>query len=114
MKCVGDACPYSDTAWCNGGCRLHADARVAPMRTTPRAVENEFEPDAKIVEHCEQLLKDAQSGKLRGLAYGTVHHDGLVPSGSVEWGFVMASGAGFAVGESISRLRHAWDKDRDT
>lgn len=93
--------------------RTQIAAVVGTARFTPRAVENEFAPDPELIRHCEQLLEQARSGKLRAVAYGTVVHDGLVPAGEVNWGFYNAAGAGFALGESISRLRHAWDKDRD-
>lgn len=83
------------------------------ITTIPTEVRRPFAPDPKIIDHCERLLADAKSGKLRGLAYGVVYHDGLVPMGEVNWGFHSTVGAAFALGEAISRLRHAWDKDRD-
>lgn len=101
---------------CRGRCALEP-AAISPLtieRFKPRAVENQFEPDAKLIEHVERLLVDAKSGKLRGLAYAVVAHDGLVPAGKIDWGIVSVVGVNFALGESISRLRHAWDNEQDT
>lgn len=106
-------CPYRDTtAPCVGQCK-HSLPVVLTPTFKPRAVENEFAPDPKLIEHCERLLADAKSGKLRAVAYAVVHHDGLVPAGEINRGFYNVPGTGFALGESISRLRHAWDKDQD-
>lgn len=105
---------------CFGGLLDPKLVAVEPSRTqvvigsfTPRAVENEFAPDPELIRHCEGLLEQARSGKLRGVAYGVVHHDGLVPAGEINWGFYAVNGTSIALGESISRLRHAWDKERD-
>lgn len=111
-------CVYQDTAAsaCSGVCRLMNlpySPPVLPSPFKPRAVENEFAPDPKLIEHCEKLLADAQSGKLRAVGYAVVYHDGLVPSGEINRGFYNTPGTGFALGESISRLRLAWDRDQE-
>ncbi len=93
---------------CVGVCEF-----ATPTRFKPRAVENQFEADPKLIDHIERLLADAKSGKLRGLGLALVNHDGLVPAGEVSWWFYATRGTSYVLGEAISRLRHAWDKERD-
>ena len=100
--------------WCRG-CGLPigiCDCKNVATFTGPTKVSNPFEPDPKVVEHCERLLEQARSGKLRGLAYATVTHDDLVPAGEINWGFHSGSAVVYAMGEAISRLRYKWDLDR--
>lgn len=90
-----------------------ADPKV---RQFPRAHVEPFDPIPAVIHHCERLLQDAKSGRLRGMAYATIYNDDLSPAGSVDHGFCCGSGTYYAMSHGVRRLVHAWDIEcgRDT
>ena len=80
----------------------------------PHEVRLRFAPASPLVTHCERLLADAKSGRLRALVYGTVCHDGLSPAGSVDHGFCVGPGTYYAATHAVERLRRAWDRECDS
>lgn len=87
-------------------------SRTSPLRF-PRRHREPFDPDPRLIRHCERLLADARSGKLRAVAYATVYHDDLSPAGSVDHGWAAAPGTYYATSHGVARLARAWGRECD-
>jgi len=81
----------------------------ADIRSLPREHIERFAPDPNVVEHCYALLQAAKEGRLRGIAYATVSHDGLTEAALAASGFVSPVQFGvFAMSHAIGMLTRRW------
>ena len=87
--------------------------KLSNITKFPRLHSLRFAPASPLIIHCERLLADAKSGRLRALVYGTVYHDNLSPAGSVDHGFCVGPGTYYAATHAVERLRRAWDRECD-
>lgn len=82
---------------------------VLPMKTGPKLVTTVFEPNERVIAHCEKLLAMAKSGEIRAIGYALVEHDDLKPNGTINWGYTNTPATMFALDAAISALRRKWE-----
>lgn len=77
--------------------------------TMPQPVKVAHAADADVVAHVERLLDLAKTGKLTALATAAVLSDDLKPEGEVDHGWIVSTGAGWALDRAVNRLKFYWD-----